>query len=627
MGQLLQALIFTAIAAASIHLFWKELSRRLAAAGRAQGDWPKDEAQRRWLRVLREVLLQSRIIRHRPLPGLAHAVVFWAFLAFGLETLNHLSQAYWAPGFLPASGLFHILFQGFVACFAWTAAAGIVYLAFRRFVLRPAPLGDKLSWESGLVALFILTLMLTYLAKYHGWIQPGTRAAQVNWWLHSTVLLAFLALIPRSKHLHLVLGPFAVWFRAETPGELRPLDFEKEETGVTALEQLGKANALALFACVECGRCLEHCPAAATGKALDPKQLVLNMRQAFLDDPAKPAVASGQLDAEWLWQCTTCGACAEQCPTGNDQPLSILELRRGLTSEGEFPDTLRTLFDNLERSGNPWRYPAQDATAFIEGAAIPWHSGQKVLYWMGCMARYDEAYQKIALDFVAVLKAAGVDFGVLRKEKCTGDAARRAGNEMAFQELAMENVEHLNAAAPELIVSTCPHCIRTLEEYKTLSEDFRLVDVPIVHHSQFIRQLIEKGRLRLDPAKAGALDAVYHDACYLSRYKGDELIDAPREVLRAGGARLREAEEHGRRSFCCGAGGAQLFMEETAGTRVNHARTDQLLATGAETICTSCPFCRTMLSDGARDKGRDEVRVLDLAQVVAAALPDSETAS
>jgi len=623
MGQTLQALLFVLVAAGAGFLFWQELSRRLAAVRRAAGPWPVDGAERRWLRTLREVLLQSKILRHRPLPGLAHALVFWAFLAFALETLNHFSQAFWAPGVLPRAGLFHDLFQGLVALFAWAAAGGIVYLAFRRFVLRPAPLGRKLSWESGLVALFILTLMLTYLAKHHGCVEPGTAAAQANWWLHTLTLLAFLVLIPRPKHLHLVLGPFAVWFRNETPGELAPLDFEREETGVQALAQLGKPVALAAFACVECGRCLEHCPAASTGKALDPKQLVLDLRAGFLDDPDKPAVESGQIQAEWLWQCTTCGACAEQCPTGNDQPLTILELRRGLTSEGEFPDTLRTLFDNLERSGNPWRYGAQDATAFIEGAGIPWHSGHKVLYWMGCMARYDEAYRKVALDFVKVLRAAGVDFGVLRKEKCTGDAARRAGNEMAFQELAMENAAAINEAAPELIVTTCPHCLRTLEEYKTLAADVRLADVPIVHHSAYIRRLVDEGRRRLDPARAGAAQAVYHDACYLSRYGGDELVDAPREALRAGGLRLREAELHGRRSFCCGAGGAQLFMEETAGTRVNHARTDQLLATGAETVCTSCPFCRTMVADGVRDKGRDEVRVLDVAPVVAAALPDA----
>ncbi len=619
---LAKGLLFSALTLLSGRLFWVELSRRLAEVRKAKGPLPGDLAERRWLRVVREVLFQTRIIRHRPLPGLAHALLFWAFLAFGLETVDHLSHIWLPRGFLPAAGLFHDLFQGFVALFAWAAAVGILYLAFRRFVLRPMELGSKLSGSSALVAGFILTLMLTYLAKHYGWVADGSAAAEANWVLHTVVLLAFLALIPRSKHLHLVLGPVAVYFRNEQPGELKPLDFEKEEMGVTRLADLEQNNALAVFACVECGRCLEHCPAALTGKALDPKELVLRMRAGFLDNPEQSALPE-QLQVDWLWQCTTCGACAEQCPTGNDQPLSILEFRRGLTSEGEFPDTLRTLFDNLERSGNPWRHAARDGVAFIESSGIPIHDGsQRVLYWMGCMARYDEAYRKVALDFVTVLKAAGVDFGVLRDEKCTGDAARRAGNEFLFQQLAMENAEKLNAANPDLIVSTCPHCVKTLGEYRGLAEEMRLKDLPILHHTQFIRQLIEQGRLKLNPAARQELEGrlVYHDPCYLSRYQDDNAVDAPREVLRAAGSQLSEAERHGRRSFCCGAGGAQLFLEENTGTRVNHARTEELLRTGAQGVCVACPFCSTMLRDGLTDKGHPEMPVLDVAQVVARAL-------
>ncbi len=622
MPTLVRALLFSVLGILAGWMFWKEVSRRLEAAKNAKGPFPTDNPDGRWRRVISEVLFQSKIIKHRPLAGIAHAFLFWAFLAFGLETINHLSMIWLPKGFLPHEGLFHTVFQGLVAIFAWAASLGIVYLAFRRFVLRPAPLGTKLSWESGLVALFILTLMQTYLIKYYGCLNPDSLAAEINWAAHTLVLFAFVVLIPRSKHLHLVLGPFSVYYRNATPGELKPLDFEAEEMGVTQLDELGQNNALALFACVECGRCLEHCPATQTGKALDPKQLVLNMRAGFLDDPSKPAVGE-YVDAEWLWQCTTCGSCFEQCPVGNDQPLSILELRRGLTSEGEFPETLRTLFDNLERSGNPWRYQASDASAFIEQSGIPFHSGQKVLYWMGCMARYDEQYRKVALDFVKLMKAAGVEFGVLRGEKCTGDAARRAGNEMAFQELAMENVEQINGADPELIVSTCPHCMKTLNEYKTLGEDFRMKDIPVMHHSQFLRQLMEQGKLKLDPAKGEVpAEMVYHDACYLSRYVGDEVIDAPRELIRSGGTRLTEAERSGSRSFCCGAGGAQLFMEETAGTRINHERTKELLDTGADGICTSCPFCKTMMQDGVGDLGKGETPVLDLAQVLAARLAD-----
>ncbi|MDP2360220.1 MAG: (Fe-S)-binding protein [bacterium] len=617
---LLKGLFFTALTLLAAWLFWRELSRRLAALRRARGPLPRDRPERRWARVLREVLFQTKVIRHRPLPGLAHALLVWAFGAYFLETLDHLSRIWQPRGFLPDQGLFHVLFHGLVAVFAWAAAAGIIVLAVRRFVQRPVELGRNLSWSSGAVALFILLLMLTYLARHHGWVPDQGPRAELNWSLHTIVLLAFLVLIPRSKHLHLVLGPFAVFHRNETPGELAPLDFEREEMGVDTLAGLGQANALALFACVECGRCMEHCPATQSGKALDPKELVLRMRDGFLTDPEQPAVGP-QVPEDWLWQCTTCGACAEQCPTGNDQPLSILEFRRGLTSEGRFPDTLRTLFDNLERSGNPWRHAAVDASAFLREAGIPLHDGsQKVLYWMGCMARYDEAYRRVALDFVAILRAAGVDFAVLKDEKCTGDAARRAGNEFLFQQLAMENAALINEAAPDLIVSTCPHCIRSLDEYKSLPDEMRLLDRPILHHSQFIRQLIEQGRLPLSTTHGAPVqDLAYHDPCYLSRYV-DEGVDAPREVLRGAGVRVREAERHGRRSFCCGAGGAQLFMEEREGRRINHIRTEELLDTGAGTVCVSCPFCRTMIKDGMTDKGRGDLPVLDLAQVVARSL-------
>lgn len=622
---LLKGLIFTVLTIAAGALFWQELSRRLKAVRKAKGPLDRDQPERRWARVLREVLLQTRVIRHRPLPGLAHALLVWAFLAFALETVNHLSQTWLPGGFLPSAGTFHALFQGVVAVFAWAATAGIVVLAFRRFILRPRTLGPTLAWSSGLVALFILLLMLTYLAKVYAWIEPVGVVADVNWALHTLVLLGFIVLIPRSKHLHLVLGPVAVFYRNETPGALAPLDFENEEMGVTTLAGLRQNNALAVFACVECGRCMEHCPATQTGKALDPKELVLKMRDGYLADPSAPALES-QIPADWLWQCTTCGACAEQCPTGNDQPLTILEFRRGLTSEGIFPDTLRTLFDNLERSGNPWRHAPADGAAFLRESNIPLHDGsQKVLYWMGCMARYDDAYRKVALDFTRILTAAGVAFGVLKDEKCTGDAARRAGNEFVFQQLAQENSALINAADPDLIVSTCPHCVKTLGEYRGLAGDMRMKDVPVVHHSQFIRQLLDQGRLRLQPGSLTELERrlVYHDPCYLSRYQDDSAVDSPREVLRASGVDLREAERHGRRSFCCGAGGAQLFMEETEGQRVNHARTEELLKADAAGVCVACPFCRTMLKDGLTDKGHGDMPVLDLAQVVARCLEPS----
>jgi Fe-S oxidoreductase len=614
----MKPLILTLLILASLYAFAAPIRKRLRLVAKGRPGIKLDRMGERWLRFLSEVLFQGKIIKERPFAGVMHALVFWGFLFFLVETIHHFSTGYgWHP---LGEGGFHRAYGGGVAVFAALVIIGITSLAFRRFVLRPDSLG-KLSWSSGVVAVFIEILMLTYLLSYFRLLHDPL-AQQLNWWIHSATILAFLVLIPHSKHLHLVLSPLTTFLKDFELARIHPLDFEKEEMGVEKLADFSAHTILGAFTCVECGRCYDHCPVRQTGKLLDPKQLMLDLRAGFLADFEQGAVGP-VIKEEILWQCTTCGACTYQCPVGIDQVVPILEMRRGQVSAGEFPATMRPLFDNLEKSGNPWKYPAEQAETFIEENRLPLFHGHDVLFWLGCMGRYDFYYQKVTLAMARILNTAGVRWGILKNEKCTGDAARRAGNELVFQTLAEHNIALLNAAAPPLILTTCPHCLRTLQEYRDLGLN---PQIPIIHHSEYIAGLLQSGRLK--PSGIAANGVVYHDACYLSRYIGASHVNFPREVIRGAGAALAEPLHRAEHSFCCGAGGALLFTEENVGERVNHHRVKELMETGAAEVSTACPFCHLMLRDGLRDLNQESVKVRDIAELLASGLPpQGETAA
>ncbi len=606
---MIERLILAALIVAATVLFWLPVQKRLNFLKPAKGTLDFNDFGRRFGRWIREVLFQNRVISQRPLAGLMHAFVFWGFVFFIPETLHHFAEGF---GFsLLGHGGFHASVSAIVSVWAVLVIIGILYLTFRRFILRPEGLGKKLSASSGLVAVFIVVLMVTYLLRLYS-LEQGTLAYTINWWIHALTILAFAVLVPHSKHLHLVLSPLTTFTKPFHLAEVKPLDFEKEEFGAVELADLDAHTALGAFTCVECGRCQDNCPAYQTGKVLNPKQIMLDLRQGYLSKGNAPVVADEILPLEALWQCTTCGACTFQCPVGIDQVIPILELRRGLGAEGEFPEPMTALMKNLERNGNPWGYTQNQAEEFLDEHGYPAYENQDVLYWMGCLARYDVQYRQVSLAFTRILNAAGVDWGVLREEKCTGDAARRAGNEYQFQELAMENVELLNASGAKKIVTTCPHCLRTLEEYKELELN---ADIEILHHSTFIDTLLAEGKLKLTGDKT--VKAVYHDPCYLSRYEGEKGRQTPRAVLRSAGVELVEPERTREKSFCCGAGGAQMFNEETAGERIPHVRTEELLRTGAKEIAAACPFCPIMLRDALAVKDVTDVPVKDIAEYVA----------
>jgi Fe-S oxidoreductase len=606
----MEQLILTLLIVASLYLFVSPVWKRLRLVLKARQRLRFDQMGKRWLRFLSEVVIQYAVIKERPFTGVMHTLVAWGFFIFGLESFHHFATAYgWHP---LGEGAFHRAYGIAVVVFAVLVIIGITALAFRRFVLRPDTLGKR-SWSSATIALFIEVLMVTYLLSYFRLLQDPL-AQDINWWIHSLIILAFLVVIPHSKHLHLVLSPLTTFTKDFELARIHPLDFEKEEMGVEKLSDFSAHTILSAFTCVECGRCYDHCPARQTGKLLDPKQLILDIRAGLLAD-FEQTVVGPVIKEEILWQCTTCGACTYQCPVGIDQVVPILEMRRGQVSAAEFPATMRPLFDNLEKTGNPWKYPVSQADEFIEQNGFPDFHNHEVLYWLGCMGRYDFYYQKVSLAMAQILKAANVKWGILRDEKCTGDAARRAGNEFVYQALAEHNIALLNDAAPKLILTSCPHCLRTLQEYRDLGLNPK---IPIVHHSEYIAGLQQSGQLQL--SGIAPHEVTFHDPCYLSRYIGPSHVQFPREVIKGTGATLTEPPHHAEHTFCCGAGGALLFTEETVGERVNHHRVKELLETKMSEVSTACPFCHLMLRDGLKDLSKESVAVRDIAELVASCL-------
>jgi Fe-S oxidoreductase len=603
--------ILIALLAASAGWFWSRVRKVLDTIRRSRPtpDFEVRPAGPRIRRFLWEVVAQGKVIRERPLPGLAHALVFWGFLAFAPVSVNHVASAFGLRFLEPANPLGY-LYLCFVAVWAAAVAVGIAGLFVRRFVVRPRWLG-VVSPESGIIAFLIFLLMVTYLGGLG--FGEGTAGGRVTWWMHTAALLVFLPLIPHTKHLHLVLSPFTVFLRRDGFSRIPPLTGD-EDFGLDTGKDVTRIDALQAYSCVECGRCTEHCPANNTGKALNPKEIVLGLR-GYLNEfgPGAEAQLLGRhISEEAAFQCTTCGACEFQCPVGIQHLPLIVGLRRGAVNTGRWEDEHGTkLFLNLERHGNALGFAPSERQKFIEKSELPIYDGsQEYCLWLGCMGAYDPQGREIVTALARVLRHAGVTFGVLRKEKCTGDPARRLGNDLAVSQVAEANIETLRAAKVGKMVSICPHCVRTIRtDWKEFGGTFQ-----IEHHSELLARL--ERRL---PAATGAREkTVFHDPCYLGRYRG--AYDQPRQV--AGRyAELTEAGRSRERSFCCGAGGGQMFLGEEKGTRVNAERAGELAATGAETIATACPFCQTMFRDALAEAPGTPPRLLDIAQIAAAALP------
>jgi Fe-S oxidoreductase len=599
-----------------IGAFAAQVARRVQLIAAAPNTFSIDHLGARATRFLVDVVLQFRTIKERPAAGIAHAFVFWGFVAFGGYTLTEFLRGLGIVD-LTHAGWFNA-YRRVLAPFAVAVLGGILYLLIRRAFVRPVGLGTKLSVESIVIALFIATLMITFLLTFR--LEEGTTAERVNWWLHMLVILAFMALIPASKHFHLVLSPITVFLKSPELGNLPNLDFEKEQVGLETVKDLGSKSALDAFTCVECGRCQVNCPAWGAGKELNPKTIILQTQEALLAGNRERKL--GEVYSEQvLWQCTTCGACENQCPVGIEHLPILIGARRGLVSNGDAPDYLGAMYNNLERRSNIWGLGYDQRTKFVQSATLETFDPAKhdVLVWLGCAGSFDADFQKSLRSLFGILRAKAVKFGVLSKERCTGDPAKRTGNEYMFQELANGNIEDLKAAGVKKILTSCPHCV------KTIGHDYRKFgyEVEILHTSVFVEELLRRDGAGIysgpadDGASAGSgmseqrETVTFHDPCYLGRYAGT--VDEPRALLTRFGADIKEPERNRENPFCCGAGGGLLFAdkEEEPGTRISDVRFKQLQATGANIVVTACPFCSIMLK-GAQASAQADTQFVDL---------------
>ncbi len=656
------------------------LAKRVGVWRRGQ---PEDRFGQ-WGTRLKGALLKSvfhgRIVReNKRFAGIMHANIFGGFIVLLIGTiLVMLEDDVTVPlfGYSFYQGDFYLGFKFAMNLGGLMLIVGVLMAFYRRFVERitiqeSAPddvlvlafllvlavqgyvvqalrlAVERDPWERWSFVSYPMSIPLRGLSE--GWL---TGLHQLNWWSHFLTTFVFLAYFAYSKMIHPFTSLTNVFFRRLTPvGELEPIaNIEEAETlGIGKLEDFTWAQLMNVDACMHCGRCLEYCPTFNTGKPLKPRDLVLEIAGYAADHGS---IFSGELGQQWtsarfrngmgpergliggvvspaeLWDCTTCGACVEHCPVYIDHVPLIVGMRRNLVLEqNEFPDELGPLFNNLERLSNPYSYPPnqradwtkkldQPVALMADKAAA--NEDVEVLFFVGCLGSFDPRNQQTTLALARILQAAGINFAILGKEEtCTGDPAKRVGNEYLAQMMAEQTVETLNRYTFKKIVTACPHC------FNALSNEFPQIGghYEVVHHSQLINQLIEEGRIQIDPASSMARGKVtYHDPCYLGRY--NQVYDEPRSAVAAmPGVELTEMGRNRNKSFCCGGGGGRLFMEETRGSRINQARVTEALETGAEVLCAACPFCMTMFEDGIRGVGKqEEFTVLDLAEIVAGSM-------
>ena len=448
---------------------------------------------------------------------------------------------------------------------------------------------------------------------------------QVTWWLHAVVALGLLAAVPSTRLWHAVAGSVLLASHPQrTAGTMIPVSIEEVEAtgiyGTSQLEHLAIRQLVSLEACVSCGRCQDECPAHAAGKPLSPRDVVQDLARQLprIGSGNAPVLAGEVVSEETLWSCTTCSACVEVCPLGVDPLELILGMRRHLVGSGAVRGPAATALQKLGRSGNPWGLPAGERMDWAEGLDVPTVEQQPdfdVLYWVGCAAAYDRQSRKTARAMVRLLQAAGVRFAVLgERERCTGESARRMGEEFVFAELAAANVEELQRHGVTRIVTHCPHCLNSLKhDYPDAGGHYE-----VVHHSEFLSELVAEGRLKVD--RSATEPVTFHDPCYLARVNG--IVDAPREVLEATGAQLDELPRNGCRTACCGGGGGRMWLDDGPDERVGRDRIQEISAAGATTVVVACPFCRTMIGDGMATDGPD-VNIVDLAEVLVESLEKS----
>ena len=639
-------------------MFVRRGRARVALVRAARPAARTDRVGTRARRELVHVLGQRKLFQ-KALPGLMHAFIFWGFLVLFPTIVEAMIAIVDKGGTLPVIGDAP-WFLFLVDLFAMLVVVGIAIAFFIRKVQRPDRFRGSHMGEADRILLAILgivgTLLLWNATKVALGLTEHPAAAPVSnllsdlfgtgrttetlervfVWAHILIVLGFLTYLPKSKHLHIITAAPNVFFAKNgASGYLEPqrIDLEGPEEdmrfGVATAADLSKKQLLDLFSCTECGRCQEVCPAWNTGKPLSPKLLIMDLRDHVASiDPA--AMAAGTIELQPLvpsavtdqvvWDCVTCGACVRECPVDIEHVDTIVDLRRNLVmAESRFPSEAGTMLRGVEGPNeNPWGQPASARTDWIGEIPVrvlaPGDLAPEYLFWVGCAGAFDDRAKKTTQSVARLLNAAGVDWAVLGgRERCTGDPARRMGHEYLFQVLAEQNVATFAEAGITKVVASCAHCFNTLaNEYPDYG-----ATLEVVHHTELLSHLLSEKRLLTTPGADGGV--TYHDACYLGRHNGR--FDAPRDVLGATGLTPTEMERARERSFCCGAGGARMWMEEGGEARINDARFAEAAGTGAGTLAVACPYCFVMLDDAAKAAGSD-MRVADVATLLAEATLD-----
>lgn len=599
-----------------------------------------------------------KTVTRQDLAGIGHSLLFWGF---GLFLISYIIFIGLGGGFglssVLAGSTFETVYFSILDIAGLFVSAAIVWAAIRRYIIRPERL--EASFEAGIILLLVITLMALHFciegfgyAAYHiSGSYPPIGAAFASflistdisestlvavykglWWLHYAIILGFLVYIPRSKHLHILASPFNVLFKSLAPkGALNLIDPEKAETiGASKIQDFTWKQLLDLYACAVCGRCHASCPATLSGKPLSPREVILNLKDHLLEvgpqllkgetPSANPGTAMIEdvLTEEVIWNCTTCYACQEVCPVGIEHTVKLIDMRRNLVEHGRVSPSVAKALESVRLLGNPWEQP--------QSARLDWAEGRKVnliqdreevdvLYWVGCAGAYDPRSRDISLAVVSLLERAGVNYALLgTEERCCGDPARRMGEEGLFQLLARSNIDVLKKYRFNRILTHCPHCYNMLKnEYPQLGVQFE-----VVHHSQFLLELIHSGKIKLQEGQE--LRLTFHDPCYLGRY--NDIYDPPRQVLQAiSKTTMIEMRLNKTKAMCCGAGGGQIWIQSEKGRRIEDMRFEQVQEVDAQVVATACPYCTIMLDAVAQIKEpTGKIKVMDIAELVVRAL-------
>lgn len=679
---------FLLVTAYAISLFVYVIKTRMAYIKLGKKVDFDNNVKERLGKIWVNVFGQKKLMKDKK-SGAIHVMFFYGFILVQFGAIDFIIKGIKPGAHLPLGPLYPA-FTFFQEIVTLTILVAVVWAFYRRYIEKLVRL--KRGFKSGLVLIFIGGLMLSVLLGngmgmiWHGhegvWTEPvasliagafswmGETASVVvfyiSWWIHLLFLLAFLVYVPQGKHAHLIAGPANVYFnRLENPGKLTKIDFEdesQESFGVGKIEDFNQLQMIDFYACVECGRCTNMCPATGTGKMLSPMDLILKLRDHLTNHGAavtskqpwvptfafsnttgnqlalaasgkgaqeaaaglaySPSLIGDVITEEEIWACTTCRNCEDQCPVMNEHVDKIIDLRRYLVlTEGKMDADAQRAMTNIERQGNPWglnRKEKENWREAREDVYVPTvkelkKSGEEFeyLFWVGAMGSFDNRSQKIALSFAKLMNEAGVKFAILgNKEKNSGDTPRRLGNEFLFQELATKNIEEFEKNEVKKIVTIDPHAYNI---FKNEYPDFGL-EAEVYHHTEILYDLVKEGRLK--PQYAVNETITFHDSCYLGRY--NEVYDPPREILKAiPGVKLVEMERSRETAMCCGAGGGLMWMEEETGHRINVSRTEQALAVNPGIISSGCPYCLTMLSDGTKAKEVEEqVGTYDVAEIL-----------